>query len=185
MGNIRRTNSKQKIKDAFIYLLKTEGYQKMTVSSITKKAQINRGTFYLNYLDKSDLWREIKETILTDISACLKIEPQNPHFFSEASLKEVINYLIKHQKLLFSILNSDLYPEFIADFYKTLVKIFSKYHNQNKGPLKQPYAYEVVFSGIATIFTLWIRREMRESPEELLKIIKAYRENAPTNILSL
>lgn len=73
MGNIRRTNSKQKIKDAFIYLLKTEGYQKMTVSSITKKAQINRGTFYLNYLDKSDLWREIKETILTDISACLKL----------------------------------------------------------------------------------------------------------------
>ena len=64
MGAIRKTASKAKLKAAFIELLATKGFEKMTVSDLTKTAKINRGTFYLNYVDKYELWSELKTDFL-------------------------------------------------------------------------------------------------------------------------
>ena len=53
MGNIRKTDSKKRILKAFIEILNTDGFNKMTVSKITSLAHINRGT--LNKLNKQYL----------------------------------------------------------------------------------------------------------------------------------
>ena len=71
MGNIRKTDSKKRILKAFIEILNTDGFNKMTVSKITSLAHINRGTFYLNYIDKFDLLEEIEQEIFTKIKTIL------------------------------------------------------------------------------------------------------------------
>ena len=43
------------IRDAFFELLRTKGFDKLTVTDICKLADINRGTFYLHYVDKYQL----------------------------------------------------------------------------------------------------------------------------------
>jgi len=43
------------IKDAFLELMGTIGFSKITVENITKKAFIGRNTFYLHYMDKFDI----------------------------------------------------------------------------------------------------------------------------------
>lgn len=56
------------IREAFYELLREKGFDKLTVSDLCKRAQINRGTFYLHYEDKYEL--------LTDlIDAALDAEP--------------------------------------------------------------------------------------------------------------
>ena len=47
----RRTRyTRQAIKEILLEELKTKPYSKITVTEICKKAEMNRGTFYLHYL---------------------------------------------------------------------------------------------------------------------------------------
>lgn len=61
MGKIRQTDSKRKIERAFVRLLATKKYSQISISSLAKAAQVNRGTFYLNYLDKDDLLHSVEK----------------------------------------------------------------------------------------------------------------------------
>lgn len=54
---IERTQSS--IKRAFLSLLETENYGKITIQDIADEAMINRNTFYLHYKDKDVLLKSI------------------------------------------------------------------------------------------------------------------------------
>ncbi|WP_212981769.1 TetR/AcrR family transcriptional regulator, partial [Bacillus paramobilis] len=51
----RIIKSQNAIQSAFIEMLITDGFDKITVKNITEKANIGRKTFYLHYLDKYNL----------------------------------------------------------------------------------------------------------------------------------
>lgn len=109
MGTIRKTASKEKIKQAFIVLLETEGFQKMTISSLVKQAGINRGTFYLNYLDKDDLAQQLINDFFTDIAAILKQDNGDRNdWFSPAAISQIIEYVQNNFAFAHALLNSDL-----------------------------------------------------------------------------
>ena len=56
----RRTlYTRQLIKDVFLEELSKKSYSKLSVSEICKIAEINRGTFYLHYLDLDDVLDDI------------------------------------------------------------------------------------------------------------------------------
>ncbi len=68
----RRTRyTRQTIKDIFLEELKTKPYSKITVTEICKKAEINRGTFYLHYYDIDDVLDDIFEDFLSGTSSVL------------------------------------------------------------------------------------------------------------------
>lgn len=109
MGTIRKTASKEKIKQAFIVLLETEGFQKMTISSLVKQAVINRGTFYLNYLDKDDLAQQLINDFFAGITAILKQDNGDRNdWFSPVATSQIIDYVQSNFAFAHAILNSDL-----------------------------------------------------------------------------
>ena len=63
--DLRSIKTKKSIKESFIELVEIKGYNKVSVSDIVNKAQINRNTFYLHYQDKEDLAKKIYESGLT------------------------------------------------------------------------------------------------------------------------
>lgn len=68
----RRTRyTRQTIKDIFLEELKAKPYSKITVTEICKKAEMNRGTFYLHYYDMDDVLNDILEDFLADTSSVL------------------------------------------------------------------------------------------------------------------
>ncbi len=68
----RRTRyTRQTIKDIFLEELKAKPYSKITVTEICKKAEMNRGTFYLHYYDVDDVLNDILEDFLSDTSSVL------------------------------------------------------------------------------------------------------------------
>jgi len=178
---IRKTASKEKIKQAFIVLLETEGFQKMTISSLVKQAGINRGTFYLNYLDKDDLAQQLVNDFFTDIAAILKQDNGDRNdWFSPAAISQIIEYVQNNFAFAHALLNSDLKGQVKELLSQILAQAFLHQHaNLQQPKIKQPYASEIVFGGIASLFTLWIQRDMQESPAALLQIIEAYRATPP------
>jgi len=57
----RKIKSQKAIKEAFLELMNEKGFDKMTIQDIADKANVNRGTVYLHYLDKFDLLDKLME----------------------------------------------------------------------------------------------------------------------------
>ena len=56
------------IRDAFIELLIEQGFDQITVSAITKRANINRATFYRHYTDIHDLASRLTDLLFGDVA---------------------------------------------------------------------------------------------------------------------
>lgn len=68
----RRTKyTRQLIKDTLLEELRHKSYSKISVSSICKIAEINRGTFYLHFLDLNDVLDDIFTDFLSDTTSVL------------------------------------------------------------------------------------------------------------------
>ena len=105
--NMNRSSIKTKniIKSSFAELLKEKKeLKKITVSDLVKKADINRGTFYIHYDNiygvAGDLEEEILETLMLDTESLTSIEHLDLYF------DNVINYLKENESLYKTILCS-------------------------------------------------------------------------------
>ena len=55
----RIIRTRQQLMEAFFEVLEEKGYQQVSVRDITKRANVNRATFYDHYEDKADLFNAI------------------------------------------------------------------------------------------------------------------------------
>ena len=95
--------TKQMIKESFIELLKTNPLNKISVTQICKKAEINRVTFYKYYKDTYDLYEKIIDEML-DTSSHIMTEIYNSKDLRKAIETTIsdIKAKIEQYHLLFS-----------------------------------------------------------------------------------
>jgi AcrR family transcriptional regulator len=67
----RKVRTKAAIREALTALIIEKGFDALQVSDIAKKADINRGTFYLHYQDKFDLLERTRSEIMLDLEKIL------------------------------------------------------------------------------------------------------------------
>ena len=56
--------SRKMIRQAFFELLKEKSFEKITVTDVVKKADVNRSTFYAHYPDVMGVVEEIQQEII-------------------------------------------------------------------------------------------------------------------------
>ena len=61
MENRKRQYSRKMIEEAFISELRTKPLDKISIVQICKLADVNRSTFYANYLDVYDLMDQVSQ----------------------------------------------------------------------------------------------------------------------------
>ena len=163
-NNKRRRESVEKIERIFISLLQTREIQEISVSDICKGAQLNRSTFYANYIDIYDLADKIRDTLETDFNALFK------NSSNESGSDDVI-------KIFRHISENQL-------FYKTYFKL--GYDNKHEAMIYDvnraeqdfnnkhlEYHIEFFKSGFNAIIKMWLAGGCIESPEEMADIIKS------------
>ncbi|MEG0593160.1 MAG: TetR/AcrR family transcriptional regulator C-terminal domain-containing protein, partial [Coprobacillus sp.] len=163
-NNKRRRDSQKKIEHAFIELIQDNEVHELTVTDICTKAQINRSTFYANYLDIYDLVDKIKDKMINDFEELYHdelTEDYNSNDFSK------LFQHIKDNQLFYKAyfkLNFDI--DFKTTKYDT--HLASKYYNN------QYVEYHMDFfkGGITSIIKLWLKNNCDISPDELFNIIK-------------
>lgn len=100
--------TKKTIQMAFIELVHEEGFHNVSVKKIAERAGINRGTFYLHYVDKFELMAKVQEELLRGIQGTLKnINPKDAFL------------IIQHNQL---------YPPFVSIFNLSVKMLFSYVH---------------------------------------------------------
>lgn len=85
-------STKEAIQNAFIELLIHQEYTKISVSSITKTAGINRGTFYLHYKDKDEVLETIQERLFQELEQCV-LQTEIPFSLDLSRSKELQYYM--------------------------------------------------------------------------------------------
>ena len=164
-NNRRRRESIERIEKAFLELLQTKELAEITVSALCKACNLNRSTFYANFVDLYDLADKVREDLEKDVGSLYEAE-RTQGFNSNDYLK-----LFRH------IRDNQL-------FYRTYFKL--GYDNQQQILLydtrqAQEYfdnrhiEYHIEFfkSGFNAIVKLWLAGGCKESPEEMDEIVRS------------
>lgn len=77
--DLRILKTRKAIKEAFLRLVQTKGYERITVQDIAKEAMINRNTFYLHYVDKPQFMEKLFQENVESLNACLSLEVSSIH----------------------------------------------------------------------------------------------------------
>lgn len=173
-NNKKRKASQEKIKKVFFQLIQKYEIKEITVSDLCKLADINRSTFYANYIDIYDLAEKIKEEMFYN----------NLELFKDEAEKRYHSY--DYLKLFQHIKENQIY-------YKTMLKLkwdFTKYYDSH---LEEDEAikfygttkymdYHISFfrAGINAIIKKWLDNDCRESPEEIAEILRTEYQNKMT-----
>lgn len=207
----RNTKTEARIKAAFTTLMQSKGFDAMTVSDIARTAGINRGTFYMHYLDKMDLRQQLVDDAIEDLTRILVTDAASPDrktrvpdgnatalhrgkaicdAFQSASIADALRY-IRDDYAFFSVVSRSgndmqLYYRMKEVLKRLIVAQATRFGAEPKtdyNGIPADYAMEILVSAVSSIIWLWIRRGCKESPEEICRIIEVNKTTAPVDIL--
>lgn len=194
----RIIRTKHLIQDAFTELLEEKGFEGITISDLTEKANINRGTFYLHYRDKYDLLEQSEDEIVKGIKKIadelLIINMKEVLSFNDSQkpslfVIKLFEYLLEHSKFVKVILGPKGDPSFQVKLKEMMKK--NMFLNMEKLSLKTDimvpvdYLIAYVSSTYLGVIQHWLESGMKESPEEISLIYSRVMFLGPANILKL
>lgn len=193
----RQTSTKTEIRKTFINLLNTKGFENLTVSDIARGSKINRGTFYLHYVDKYDLMEKLEMEIIYDLKQIMLLDNDITSIDQNKPIdlipyNRIINalYYIKDDFNFIAALSGKggdhNFPGLIKDVLKETLqaKIDTFAHFQfSRKDIPEEYAIEILLSGIVAIILVWIDKGGIESPEEIGRMIELTKSLSPNDLL--
>ncbi|MGM9925755.1 MAG: TetR/AcrR family transcriptional regulator [Bacillus sp. (in: firmicutes)] len=194
MTSIRETGTKTKIKDAFLELVIEKGMDSLTISDIARKANINRGTFYLHYLDKYDLLDQLEIEFLHNIYMIFeKYGDDNVNgpveLIPYEAILEVLKYALVNIKMISALMSTGSNQKFIDNLKKLISDIIvekispSENFSLQMAGLPHDYAQEILVSSIISIIQLWIKKGALETPEEIANMLITAKQISPSDLL--
>lgn len=161
-NNKRRRASVEKIEKAFIELLQGQELKEITVSDICKATDLNRSTFYANFVDIYDLADKLREKLEQDFSLLFQDEATRERDGAVAMFRHIQE-------------NQILYKTYFKLGYENRQQIMTydprraqrDFNNQHL-----EYHIEFFRNGLNAIIKLWLAGGCRETPEEMAEILK-------------
>ena len=159
-NNKRKRESIEKIEKSFINMLQRKEIAQISVTDICKDTNLNRSTFYTNYIDIYDLADKLREKLEKDFDL---------QFQEEGSRSSLT--IFRH------IYNNQL-------FYKTYFKLgYDEKHSVSMYDVEMAekyldnknMKYHITFfkNGFNAIVKMWLNGGCKETPEEMNEILKA------------
>lgn len=193
----RQTSTKTDIRKTFIELLNTKGFDNLTVSDIARGSKINRGTFYLHYVDKYDLMEKLEMEIIYDLKQIMLLDNDITSIDQNKPIdlipyNRIVNALhyIKDDFSFIAALSGKggdhNFPGLIKDVLKETIqaKINTFDHFQfSRKDIPEEYAIEILLSGIVAIILVWIHKGGIEAPEEIGRMIELTKSLSPNDLL--
>ncbi|MDH6364859.1 AcrR family transcriptional regulator [Enterococcus sp. PF1-24] len=191
----RKTQTKKVIKQVFSQLLKEKGFDALTVSDIARRSEINRGTFYLHYIDKYDLLKKLEAETVADLSKILLEDDENDsiddplEIIPYRSILQALFYVQKEFDFIQALVSPCGDPQFADKFKKILEQLLQKKVGESHSltfslqNVPADYATEILLSSTISIILLWIKKGASESPKEIAEMITKARELPPYKLL--
>jgi len=168
----RSIRSKRVFKEAVVdILIENPDISKLTVQKIAQRAELNRATFYLHFLDINDLLKQVVydifDDLLSEISPTLQIDNLN----NQEQLITFLDYFYKHRKILAVLFE---HPGFNKKMHMTL-KDLIVIQRKSEGA-DSTLSMDILASSILGILMWWLRNGGHFSSEYIAnQIVELYR----------
>lgn len=178
----RAIRTKKMIKAALAELIEEKGFNNISITDLTTKADINRGTFYLHYTDKYDLLEKIEDEIIQEVQEQTKnIDKLNIQSIDDQNepipfVIKLFEYFQENAGILKAILGPKGDPLLIRKlkkimevnyFEKKLVKAFK----QENMMIPEEYFISYIVSAHLGVVQQWLESGMDKSPKEMALIL--------------
>jgi len=195
MAEDRRVRkSKRAIKQAFIQLLKENNLDRITIQQISDLADVNRGTFYLNYEDKYALLDEMENEQIEKIKGFVDIRKMDlstktsDRFiedFANKIIKNVITHIehnIEFYQVILNLERKSQIEEQLAEIVRSNIKHLIGDKDDIFG-IPENYYLSYVVGSMMSMIKYWVSDENRVSVEELVNYVSTIASTGPLSIM--
>ncbi|WP_186673255.1 TetR/AcrR family transcriptional regulator [Sporosarcina sp. BP05] len=186
------------IRDAFTGLMEEKGFEAITVSDLTEKADINRGTFYLHYKDKYDLLEQSEGEIFEELDRIGEEawKAVNQNYTNDLQVEQPLPFVIKLFEFLEEnfefmkvILGPNGNPSFqvrLKEFIKKkMLYKFSNFMNEENMVIPLDYLVAYVSSAHLGVIQCWLESGMDRSPQEMAHMLSQTTFWGPAHVAGL
>ena len=191
--DLRIIRTRQMIKTAFFQLISEIGFEKITVQNTTKKAVINRSTFYLHYTDKFHLLNQLENEILEGLKEILSKTDFDPILKGVSDEKpfphviKVLEYVKENEQFFTLIMSSNGDPSFINKMGE--IAKFVMYEKVlrkgmfNKLKIPENYLSSLLISIFTSFINEWLKTGLKETPYEVAHMVTTFLRDVPKNLI--
>jgi len=163
--------SRRLIRQAFADLMKEKKLEKITVTDIVKRADINRGTFYAHYQDINAVNKELENEVIEMMLESLG-EISYENFFQNPLpvLLKTSSYLNEDLEFYRILINADGAEQFLIrlkDIFVNHMKTDSNIPEHIKNSPIFLIRAHFVAGGIMNLYQVWFRGEINNSLNEI------------------
>ncbi|CAM4370317.1 TetR/AcrR family transcriptional regulator [Weissella hellenica] len=193
----RNARTKQSIKQSFIKLIENKGFSNITVSDITRDADVSRSTFYVHYTDKYELLTKIEDELIMNITAALKNnlkEPLSNDYNTDRSaatyrvFSQALEYVDSERATMHALFSANGDSQFFSQVKNVVDNLFTTQLSKNNGyfvnDIPIDYTKEIAINSILNIVRHWLDKSNPESPDELANILMRSRFMAPHDLIA-
>ncbi|KRL02186.1 TetR/AcrR family transcriptional regulator [Liquorilactobacillus capillatus] len=171
-NNRRTLYTKHVIRRSFLELLQSEKLEKITVTEICQKADINRGTFYRYYQNPLDLMRYLQDEVYQKCMCLLKQR------FNEGScgILKVIFTVLKETdpEIVRTIMDKQNGRAFLEEVFagaKEATRPFTMQQIKWLTDVQFDYFYAYITNGSIGIISQWVRSGMEHNTKKIEKMV--------------
>lgn len=179
----RQRRTKIRIREAFIDLISEIGLKKITVSELSNRADINRGTFYLHYQDIEDLLDSLQKELIKDLRQVTSQLDPNEIMEDQEKLYPLLVHIIEsfaaHADLIIVLMGPKGDPSFLITWEQIVANLvlrkFDEVPEEKQiAPIAPNYLATIISSIYTGVVLEWIDKGMKETPEEIARIISQF-----------
>ena len=155
--------TKRCIREALFECLKEKDINKITISSLCEKADINRSTFYKYYGSQYDVIKEMEQEVIKLINEQLNDQPK------ETSFIQLLQFLKSNKETIKIFFECNVDNE----FPKQVLALDSINNQLEQVSQNDPYIKNYILFGSLATIQQWIDAGCIESCEEIANIINS------------
>jgi Transcriptional regulator len=164
--------------NAFIELLAEKGFEKITINDIAERANINRGTVYLHYVDKFDLLDKCIETYVDLLlHHCADSTDTN---LNASAFQSVFEYIEKNFTIYKLLLSNEGFGIFSRRLYAIIAQTVTEVVciKPENNAFSNDVTTHFLSSGFLGVLEWWINNSMpcsaQEVTEQLMFLLEPY-----------
>ncbi len=181
IDDIRVHRTRKLIRQAFMELTVEKGFEALTVRDITKRAMMNRSTFYRHYLDKYDLLEQyINEMyeLFEDKEGFVKLTPHEVPSNLIDLLKHIQQFADFYRVMLAAktdpVFKQRLRQKTERRFLTCFNQIFSEKVGEHADASAMDLRYNVTAAASCGAVTWWLEQKQPFPPEELAQWLNQF-----------
>lgn len=171
-------SAERKIRNALVNLLEEKSFHKISVTDITKSADINRSTYYYHYYDIEEVLDKVIKVAVEDlIKKLLQSMPESETFTIDSTVltptKVMFDHIYEYKRYYSALIKSDVSHRFVNTFIESLFNLNSNlkvtFNHSSKHIIDQEMHANLYSHAAFGQVKYWIDHDFEQSSEYMAK----------------